>query len=92
MAFPRQPTIVPIAIEGVLVTLTGSPAVGDPGDPLGGYRPAIQAAHYRVEVVLDNGETRGVTGNPVPYLTQAQINGLLGFMADLRLKAEAEIL
>jgi len=45
-----------------------------------------------VEVVLDNGEAREVTGDLVPYLTQAQISGLMDFMADLRNKAEAEIL
>ncbi len=92
MAFPRYPTIVPVAIEGIQVTLTDSPAVGDPGDPVGGYRPPIQAAHYRVEVRMDNGEVRELQGDLVPYLTQAQIDGLLGFMVDLRLKAEAEIL
>lgn len=92
MAFPRHPTITPVAIEGIRVTLTDSQAVGDPSDPVYGYRPPIRAAHYRVEVRMDNGEVRELQGDLVPYLTQAQISGLLTFMADLRLKAQAEIL
>lgn len=92
MAFPKYPIIAPVAIQGIRVTLTDSPAVGDPKDPVGGYRPPIKEAHYRVEVRMDNGEVRELQGDLVPYLTQAQISGLLTIMADLRLKAQAEIL
>ena len=93
MAFPRQRAIMPVSIQGIQVTLTGRPAEGDPASgATTGYRPAVQAAHYRVEVRMDNGEVRELIGDLVPYLTPAQITWLLAFLADIRLKAQAEIL
>jgi len=92
MAFSRNPIITPVAILGVRVVLDDVPAIGDPEDPEIGYTPARKEARYRVEVQMDSGEVREVAGDLVPYLTQAQISGLMDFMADLRNKAEAEIL
>lgn len=92
MASPRYPTVSPQAIGGLRVTLEDVPARGDPDDPVIAYQPARKEARYRVEVQMDSGEVREVAGDLVPYLTQAQISGLMSFMADLRNKAEAEIL
>ena len=92
MAFPRQPPIVPAGIREVRVVLTDRSAWGDPGDPEVGYEPAYKAARYVAVVEMDNADTRELSGDLIPYLTQAQIAALLDFMADLRVKAEREIL
>lgn len=82
MAFPTQQSKTPDRIAAIEVRLY-SP------DPLGSE---ASGAHYEAQVVYSDGEVRLVSGNLVPHLTQAQINGLLSFMADMRTKANAEIL
>jgi hypothetical protein len=80
--FNRENVKTPVAIADVEVHLY-SP------DPAGSE---VAAAAYTVQVKYSTGEVRVLTGNLTPLLTQAQINGLLSFMADMRAKAIAEIL
>jgi hypothetical protein len=87
VAFERQPAIEPVGIGNIEVVLRDFPDASvapwvDPG----------KSARFRVEVVMSDGSARVMEGDLVPYLTQAQISGLMDFMADLRNKAEAEIL
>lgn len=56
------------------------------------YQPARKEARYWVEVVMSDGSAQILQGDLVPHLSGAQISGLIDFMADLRAKAEAEIL
>jgi hypothetical protein len=82
MAFPTQQAKIPSRIAAIEVRLY-SP------DPLGEEQAG---AHYAVQVVYSDGEVRVVSGDLVPHLTQAQINALLAFMGDMRVKANEEIL
>lgn len=82
MAFPQEPVRTPHSISDIDVTLH-SP------DPTG---PEQAGATFVVRVRLSDGSMREIKGNLVPHLTQQQINGLLSFMADMRIKANAEIL
>ena len=82
MAFERQAARTPTAIGRVEIHLF-SP------DPTGNEQPG---AEYVVQVRYDNGEHHTLRGNLVPHLTQGQIDALLGFMDDMRTKANTEIL
>ncbi len=82
MAFSREAARVPVAIAGISVQLY-SP------DPTG-YE--VAAASYSVQVRYNDGTISVLTGDLVPHLTPAQVNGLLAFLADMRAKAIAEIL
>jgi len=85
MAFERQAAKTPAAIGGILITLKDVPATAE--------QPQQRGVTYQVEVLDANGQRlRLLRGNLVPHLTQAQVNGLLSFMADLRTQAETEIL
>lgn len=85
MAFDPEPSRVPAAIGGIVVTLKDVPATAE--------NPLIRAAYFQVDVLgADGKRMTQLTGNLVPHLTQAQVNGLLSFMADLRTQAEAQIL
>jgi hypothetical protein len=92
VAFERQPTVRPVAILGLNVTLVDVPARGDAEDPEGaGYTPARKEAWYRIEVSMSDGSIKTLQGDLVPHLSGAQITGLMDFMTDVRAKAEAEI-
>jgi len=85
MAFDPEPTVnrIPTMLEHVIVTLQDSLIDGD----------NVQSAKFAVHVLdQDGSEIRTITGNLVPHLTQAQINGLQSFMVQLRAQATAEIL
>lgn len=82
MAFPLEPTRIPVSIRDIAIPLF------DP-DPLG---EEIQGVEYEVQVVFDNGEIVVRTGDLVPELTPTQITDLQTFLADMRTKAEAEFL
>ncbi len=82
MAFPLEPTRVPIAIRDISIDLF------DP-DPLGEEN---QEVRYSVQVVFDNGDLVVRTGDLVPQLTPSQITQLQAFLADMRTKAEDEFL
>ena len=84
MAFDKAVTVAPEAIEDISITLVDYVATGE--------EAAHQSADYSVQVKYDNGEIKVITGNLVPHLTQNQINGFMGFMDTLRIKAEAEVL
>lgn len=85
MAFDTYHQPAPAAIGTLVVTLKTRPAIGSDA--------AIQSAHYQVEVLdADGRRINQLSGNLVPHLTQAQITALLGFMADLRVQAEEQIL
>lgn len=82
MAFPLEPTRIPVSIRDISIPLF------DP-DPLG---EEIQGIEYSVQIVFDNGEIAVRTGDLVPQLTPTQITELQTFMAEMRTKAEAEFL
>lgn len=82
MAFPTQPTRTPTAIADIEIRLY-SP------DPTGNESPH---AEYSVQVRYSDNSVRVVAGDLVPHLSQGQINGLLSFLADMRVKANNEIL
>jgi len=90
MSLPQAISRNPIAIEDISITLTDYIAVDE--GPFNPASPAHKGARYNVQVRYDDGEIKVMTGNLVPHLTQAQIDGLMGFMDDLRTKAESEIL
>lgn len=83
MSLPKAETRTPDTIEDISITLT---------DYIATDEPARQAAEYSAQVRYDNDEIKVLTGDLVPHLTPAQITALMGFMDDLRTKAEAEIL
>lgn len=82
MAFSREPTRTPVAIGNIEIRLY------DP-DPA---EMNQRGADFAVVVRFDDGEVKVMRGDLVPHLSQAQINALLGFVADMRTKAETEIL
>lgn len=84
MAFDKASTYIPVAIEDISITLTDYIETIE--------RPAHKTAEYSVQVLYSNGMIKVMTGNLVPHLTQGQIDGLMDFMADMRTKAESEIL
>lgn len=85
MAFETYQPPTPAAIGALVVTLKTRPTIGSDA--------AIQSANYQVEVLdADSHRINQISGNLVPHLTQAQITALLGFMADLRVQAEEQIL
>lgn len=88
MAFAQQPIAAPASIGDITITLY------DPGEgstATGGV-PNVQGVAYSVRVVYSDGSQRALSGNLVPHLSQAQINGLLSFVAAMRVKANDEIL
>ena len=86
MAFDRQDTIVAESIGRIMVTLSDAPSGGgeDGSEP-------IRTAQFDIVVEMSTGHRR-IRGNLVPHLTQAQIQALLDFMANLRTQAENQIL
>jgi hypothetical protein len=82
MAFSRERAHTPVSIADVTVNLY-SP------DPAEG---GTSRAEYSVQVRYSDGSINLVAGNLAPHLSNAQINGLLSFMTDMRAKAVAEIL
>ncbi len=82
MAFPLEPTRVPIAVLDISIDLF------DPA-PLGSEN---QGVTYSAQIEFDNGEVAVRTGDLVPQLTPAEIAQLQSFMADMRTKATAEFL
>jgi hypothetical protein len=52
----------------------------------------VQGVSYAVRVGYSDGSQRVLSGDLVPHLSQAQINGLLSFVAAMRTKAVDEIL
>lgn len=84
MAFEQEPTRTPTGIGNVIVTLKDAVATGE--------TEAYQSAAYQIQVALSDGTVTMRRGNLQPYLTHAQITGLLAFMDDLRAQAASEIL
>lgn len=82
MTFPTQPIRTPVAIGDIIVELQ------QPNPDGGGQSRAF----YTVQVIHSDGTRHTLTGDLVPHLTQAQIDGLLAFMASMRVKAVDEIL
>lgn len=82
MAFEREPTRIPQAIEDIEARLF------DP-NPAGSEE---RGAQYSVQIRFSDGSLRVREGDLVPHLTAAQISALQGFMATLRAKALAELL
>lgn len=88
MPFNPEPTRTPIGIGTIIVRLKDVPETVVEGET----RPAWQAAYFDVQVMLSNGWKTVRHGDLVPYITTAQRNALMSFMAALRTQAESEIL
>ena len=84
MAFTTEADRIATSIRNINVVLFDAP------DGQGGQ---IQTARITIDV-LDQNEAllRHIETNLVPHITQAQIDGLLGFMDSIRLQAETELL
>lgn len=83
MAFQRAETRAPIEIDGVRIILS---------DRYDEERNRVKGADYSVRVRFSDGSVEVRSGDLVPHLTQAQIDALLAFVADMWTKAEDEIL
>ncbi len=83
MPLPQALTRTPEAIEDISITLT---------DYIATDEPAHKSGEYSAQVRYDDGEIKLMTGDLVPHLTQGQIDALMGFMDDMRVKAVNEIL
>lgn len=82
MAFTPESPKTPASIGDISIVLTDYADIGE-----------TDTAHYEVQVLQADGSLfRLVSGNLVPHLTAGQINALRAFMADMRAKAESEIL
>jgi len=82
MAFDKQQPNTPTTIGEIRITIA---------DPKG--VTADMGAGFFVRVLNQNGELyRELSGDLVPHLTTAQINGLVQLMQALRALAVAEIL
>ena len=83
---PAQPEI-PAAIGDMEHVITEYVGLDDEGNP------RVPTITYSVQVLDQSGNVMQVlTGDEQPHLTQAQIDGLLAFIAAQRAKAVAEIL
>ena len=80
MAFePAQPEI-PIAIGDISHVITD-------------YVDGAPTVHFSIQVLDQNGNVmRVLTGDEVPHMSQAQIDGQFAFITTQRAKAVAEIL
>jgi len=57
------------------------------------YEGKTPTVHFSIQVLDQNGNVmRVLTGDEVPHMSQAQIDGQLAFVAAQRAKAVAEIL
>ena len=79
MAFEKEVAKVPASIGDISIVLT------DYID-----EETTSTAKYEVQILdADGGMFKMATGDLVPHLSAAQVNGLLALMADLRTKAQA---
>jgi len=88
MTFDKATTRTPVSIEDLSVVLTDyTENQAEEGEP-----EVYQTGRFEVQVKYSTGEIKLIQGDLVPHLTTAQITGLMGFMDDMRAKAESEIL
>ena len=83
MSLPQAITRTPEAINDISITLT---------DYIETDEPARQTAEYSVQVLYNDGSIKVMTGDLVPHLTTSRITALKSFMAEIRTKADEEIL
>lgn len=82
MAFEQEQERVPASIGDISVVLTDYISTEE-----------TDSVGYEVQVLQADGSMfRLVSGNLAPHLTAGQISALQAFMADMRVKATAEIL
>lgn len=81
MAFSEEPTRTPNAIGAIDIKIHTTGPSGAGG-----------AVDYSVKIVFSDGSVVVRSGDLLPHLSQAQINGLISFMNDMRTKAESEFL
>ena len=80
---PQAETRTPDKIEDISIILT---------DYVAAIEPAHQSATYEVQVKYNDGTIKVMNGDLVPHLTTSRITALKSFMAEIRTKAEEEIL
>ena len=94
MPLPQATTRTPVAIEDISIILTdyidNQAPEPDEGEPV--PTPIYQTATYEVQVKYNDGTIKVMTGDLVSHLTTARITALKAFMAEIRTKAEEEIL
>jgi hypothetical protein len=80
MGFTKQSTKTPTSIGNLIVTLSS-------------LANGTKSASYNVAVLDQNGGyITALTGDLLPYITQAQINALVAFMDGLRAQAMSQII
>ncbi len=87
MAFEPAQSKIPMTIGNIRHDITDCVGVDDEGAPL---TPTVL---FSIQVLDQNGKVMRIeTGDEVPHMEQAQIDGQLAFIAAQRTKAVAEIL
>ena len=81
MAFEQAMVKAPVAISDIVIRLK------DRVDPV-----PLQEATFMITVVYDDGSETMVRGNLIPHLTAVQKTQIQAFMAEMRTKAETEVL
>lgn len=92
MAFTPPTPQTPTSIGLLTVTIWDKPE-GAPGGPM--PTAGTQGAWYTLDLLDENGMPipfEAASGDLVPHLTQAQITGLMDFMAGLHALAEQQLL
>lgn len=84
MAFPPAEVKIPTDIGNIIIVLKDAVATDESA--------AYQSIHYDVIVKYSNGTIIHQRGNLAPHLSSGQITALQSFMADMRTKAEEELL
>lgn len=82
MAFEQEPTRGPAGIGELIIVLKDS--FDEEGQP-------YQSASFRIGVVMSDGSVVLRRGDLVPHITPAQRQGLLDFVANLRVQADTQI-
>jgi hypothetical protein len=82
MAFDKVAVPTPIKIADISVELFSPDPTGE----------EVPNARFSVQVTMNDGTVKVLTGDLTPHLTQVQITSLLAFMSAMRAKAIAEIL
>jgi hypothetical protein len=80
MAFNPETSLTPVSVGDIAIILTD-------------YTDQPDGAQFEIQVLQGDGELfRLATGDLGPHLTETQKSALTSFLADMRTKAEAELL
>jgi len=83
--FNRIVTIEPVSISNLRVELFDS-------GPAKEGMEVIRSARFGLDIVMNDGSTKVLSGNLLPHLTQEEITALINFMETLRNRATTQII